>query len=392
VPTSERSGMSMQAVQQDGPRDSAIPPQFCALRVAYLAGTLATGGAERELVNQVKALAGSGHSVKVFSLDRGQPLEEELRAIGLTPVWVGRHPSRLVRLMRLTKALLRDKPDIIHSQHFYTNLYSAVAGRIARVVSFGSVQNDVWSEMASNGMMGRPSLSWVQWMTANSRKAIDNAVSLGYSRRRIFYLPNAVDLTHYTQAGKQTGSSGGCQTIPPVVLCIGRLVKQKRVDRFLQIVKQLASEGVKFRADIIGTGPLQQSLEAEAKLLGLNGRVRFLGQQSDIPRLLSDAQVVVLCSDHEGMPNVVLEAMAAGVPVVAANIGAVPDLIAEGVDGFLVASHDVRGFVARIKRLLADRVLWCRISQAARDKAGSRFSIKVLAARLGEVYAEALSG
>ncbi len=143
---------------------------------------------------------------------------------------------------------------------------------------------------------------------------------------------------------------------------------------------------------LAGEGPLRERLEARARQLGLEGRVVFLGHRDDVPELLAVADLFVLPSISEGLPLSVVEAMAAGKPVVATAIGGIDEAVVDGETGILVPPADPVALAAAIRRLLAEGSFARRLGEAGRARARREFSAEAMAERIGGIYAEVLSG
>src|SRR5205085_157391 len=148
------------------------------------------------------------------------------------------------------------------------------------------------------------------------------------------------------------------------------LVPVKRFDRFLDAVALARRAAPGLKALLVGEGPDRDALERHAAALGLfPDHLAFLGRRGDVPRLLRQADVLVLTSDYEGCPNVVLEAMAAGVPVVTTPAGDAGRVVQDGVTGFVTPFDDTEGLAARLVRLCNAPDLRARLGQAARRRA-----------------------
>ncbi len=228
------------------------------LKIDFVAGTLGQGGAERQLYYMVRCLRENGASVRVLSLTRGEFWEENIRALGAPVIWVGENPSRMARLRRIVREIRRQRPDILQGQHFYTNLYVSAAGRLLGIPEHGAIRNDVHSEIASNGaVMGRLSLMLPRAFIANSRAAVDNAIAHKCPARKLFYLPNVIDTTLFRP--RETHGDG-----QPLLLSVGRLDRQKRHDRFLNILARFQFQFPSVRGVIVGDGPLRSELERQA--------------------------------------------------------------------------------------------------------------------------------
>src|SRR5262249_2475156 len=140
------------------------------LRVCFLAGTLGQGGAEQQLFYLLKTLRGQGATVRLLSLMRGEFWEAPIAEFGVEVRWVGQSDSRLARLGRIIREARAFRPQILQSQHFYTNLYAAAAGRALGVREIGALRCDGSSEVAEHGRaLGKLSLRWPRLIAANSR-------------------------------------------------------------------------------------------------------------------------------------------------------------------------------------------------------------------------------
>jgi len=142
---------------------------------------------------------------------------------------------------------------------------------------------------------------------------------------------------------------------------------------------------------LVGDGPLRVKVKKKVEAKGLKEKVRFLGLRDDIPDLLAEASILVLPSDWEGVPLTVLEAMAAGKPVVATAVGGVPELVDEGKTGFLVPPQAPDALAGAILRLARDPELRKRMGEVARKRALERFDIRQTAQAYGELYLKLLT-
>jgi glycosyltransferase involved in cell wall biosynthesis len=355
------------------------------LKVCFLAGTLGRGGAERQLIYMLKALKGAGVNVRLLCLAQGEALESEIKALGIPIVWVGKSRWRPIRLFRIIKELRREKVDLIHSSHFYTNLYAGMAGRILRIKSIGAVRNDLTSEMRSHGRMAFAQLHFPHRLIANTQLAQERAAAKGVRNAEV--LRNAVEVN-----GLRREATEDQATIR--VLCAGRLTEQKRVDRFLEVMRRLSesSPELQIRSVIAGDGPLRSELEQLADSLGLRPRhVEFAGEVADMKRLYANSDLLVLTSDWEGSPNVLLEAMSYGLPVVATRVGGVPEIVCDGENGFLVQENDLDAIVDYIRTLAANAELRNRMGASGRSIVTESHSAARLAEALLKVYEQTLT-
>jgi len=357
------------------------------LRIAFIAGTLGQGGAERQLFYMVKALTEHGACPQVLCLTRGEFWEDKIRSLKVPVVWVGQSPSRLIRLLRILQELKRQPVDIVQSQHFYTNLYAVAAARILGLREIGAIRNDGFSEVQENGRwLGRLSLQTPRIIAANSKQGIQNAVKLGVSPKRLFFLPNVVDTNYFLP--KTVRNSHQVR-----LLSVGRLTHQKRIDRFLNVLAKVRSVAeVPISGIIVGEGPLRPALEQQARELGLlPDGVMFLGQVSDMRPIYWEADILVLTSDHEGTPNVVLEAMSSGLPAVATKVGGVPEVVQNGLTGYLTPPDDENSMVEALLRLAHQPSLRAEMGASGRAYVEQHHSLRQLPFWLKKLYEEVLA-
>jgi len=359
------------------------------LRICFIAGCLGQGGAERQLYYMLRALRSEGVAPNLLSLTKGEYWEEKIRELGVPVTWVGRRSSRLGRLAQIISTARKHKPEIIQSQHFFTNLYAVGTARALRIREIGAIRNNVASEVRSNGpLLGRLSVRMPHVLAANSRQAVKTAVELGVPKSRLEYLPNAVDTDAF-----EPPAAGRPGTEPLRLLCVGRLVPQKRVDVFLEAVARLRNHSeAPVEAVIIGDGPDRAGLERQAAELDLLPEtVEFRGAISDMAAVYEESDILVLTSDWEGTPNVLLEAMACGLPVVATRVGGVPDLVREGVTGFCAEPGDVDTLVDHLSRLCRRAELRAECGRQARQHVLENHSCTRLSACLQSLYEATLS-
>lgn len=361
------------------------------LNICFLAGTLGQGGAERQLYYLLKALRSVGAKPSLLSLTQGEFWEAPIRELGVPVIWVGRGESRLARLKRIIaelRALKRDSEQrlVLQSQHFYTNIYAAAAARALNAREIGAMRCDGLSEVQAHGrLLGGLSLKLPRIIAANSRAAIQFAVNYGLSPSRLFFLPNAIESDLFKIEPKP--DAGQIK-----LLTVGRLEEQKRIDRFLRILAEVRQQSVKpIKAIIAGDGSLRKQLEAQSVELGLNGMVEFRGLVNDMASLYREADVFVLTSDWEGTPNVVMEAMSAGLPVLSTNVGGVPDIVKHGQSGLLADPQDESLLVKQLIELVNNFKLRSQLGQQAWIYVEENHSLKRLPFILSKLYQRALS-
>jgi glycosyltransferase involved in cell wall biosynthesis len=361
-------------------------PNLADLKICFVAGTLGQGGAERQLFYILKSLSEAGARLSLLCLTQGEFWEEKIAALGVPVAWVGKQQNKLARLARIIEVLRKDRPQVLQSQHFYTNLYVTAAARVLGLREVGAMRNDGISEVRANGrILGSMSLRAPRMIAANSRAAIRFAIKERVPAARLKMLPNVVNCERFCpQVNRQKEAVR--------LIFAGRLVEQKRADRFLSILAQLQNRtSKKVSGLIVGDGPQRLQLEAQARAMGLlPDKLEFKGVVADIGPLYRQSDIFVLTSDWEGTPNVVLEAMASGLPVVATSIGGVPDIVRHDETGFLVNPAHEEKFVQFLTDLINHNQLREELGNNARQYVLANHSFERLPVFLSELYETAL--
>jgi glycosyltransferase involved in cell wall biosynthesis len=293
-------------------------------------------------------------------------------------------------------ALLRTwKPHLLTSFMYHANILGRLAGKWAGVpVIVSSIRSERNGSTARDWMM-----RFTNWMddccTANSERVADS-----FSRRRILprtklrVIPNGVDIAALSAPDAERVRVRGELGLTPgefLWLAIGRLLDQKDYPTLLQAFQPLASAPA--RLLIAGRGPLLHELLQQSEQLGIAEQVKFLGVRHDIAALLAAADGFVLSSAWEGMPNVVMEALAAATPVVATEVGGVPELVEAGQTGFLVPAGDPGALSAGMRLLMSlPEEQRRRMGMRGRDRMVAHYSLESMANRWLSLYRELLAG
>ncbi|MQA28678.1 MAG: glycosyltransferase [Luteitalea sp.] len=357
------------------------------LGISFVVGTLGQGGAERQLYYVLKALKSSGSRLRVLCLTKGEFWEEPIRGLGVPVTWVGQSPSRPVRLLRVIAALRAHRSAVLQSHHFYTNLYAVAAARTLGMREIGALRSDAFSEVRESGrVLGRLSLTAPRVVVANSRNAVRNACTLGVPASRLHVLPNVVDPLQFAPGGTRPGG-------PVRLLAAGRLGPEKRFDRLLTAVARARARTRRpLQLTIVGDGPERSRLEQQARQLGLMPDVvNFTGAVASSAPVYRDADMLVLTSAWEGTPNVILEAMASGLPVVATNVGGVAEVVDHEKTGLLSPAGDDQTLCDAIVRLADDTTLRLTMGREARERILSRHTPEQLPRRLASIYEAVLA-
>ena len=359
------------------------------LKVLQLIPTLDRSGAEKQMVMLAKGLPRDRFRVEVAALTRSGPLEAELSEAGI-PVTVIGKPLKLdpIALVRLVRFLRAGSFDVVQTWIFAANTYGRVASRIAKVpvVVVAEMAVDLWKGR-SDRLIDRRLATWCDRLVGNSHAVVDFYRGLGVPDDRLAMIysgvedeePPAIDPDAVrAEFGFPAGS--------PMVLFAGRLAEQKRVDDLLKALDLLQHVQPDVRTLIAGDGPLRARLEETAVDYHLDGRVRFLGHRDDVPRLLAAADLLVLPSSYEGLPNVVLEAMRFRKPVVATAAPGTTEVVVDGETGWLVPIGDLVALTRAIRDVVRDPALARRLGEAGRARVEAHFGAAAMIDRFAELY------
>lgn len=315
------------------------------------------GGAEQAFVRIAKGLKGLGWDVDVISLRNAGPLSDPLRAAGIpvSALQVGRF-SDFRAIGRMQKLLRTRQPSVLLTFLHQANIVGRIAGRLARVpriVSGIRVADRRWSVMIPE----RLTSGLVDHYVAVSKSVADVHRRLcGIPSERISAIPNGVDFETIGQLPAADRAEWQMDSEARIILSVGRLCEQKAPLDVLEAFRKLRNQtedGLRLKLFFVGDGPLRPRIERQIAAMNLGNDVRLLGWRPDVVQLMKASDVLVLASRWEGLPNVILEAQAAGLPVVASSVDGCRELITDGVTGRLFCPGDAADLVSVLGDLLA---------------------------------------
>jgi len=307
----------------------------------------------------------------------------------------------LVTLFKLYRLMRRQKPHIVHTHTATAGLLGRLAARLAGVpvivhTFHGHVLRGYFGPILSEGLV---------WMERFLARLSDRIVTVSEGQRRelagygvaplekITVVPLGFELESLLACESHRGELRrelGLADDNKLVGIVARLVPIKNHRLFLQAAQVVAEAVPQARFLVVGDGELREELEAYACDLGLDGKILFTGWRRDLARLYADLDVVALTSINEGTPVSLIEALAAGVPVVATAVGGVPDVVVEGETGYLVEAGDVEGMAEAIIELLRNPKKAREMGMAGRKAVYPKFSAQTLIANVEGLYAQLL--
>ena len=363
------------------------------IKVLYLLVSLPVGGAEDLVAALVTGLDPERFEARVACIGEPGPIGEELARKGHPVVSLGLDIKRTPfwRIIRAVRGLLRElAPDILHTHLYHPNLYGRLAalglgltGVVAsvhnsytRVKLHRSIWNFILSRFTDRILVSSPQV----WEDVRRYD--------GVPASRLQVIPYGVDLGDLAAApGREEtrsllGVSGFCLGL------VGRLEEQKGQRFFLAALPALAREIPELEVLLVGEGRQEAALQSQARELGVEPLVRFLGTRRDLPVIYRALDIFVLPSLWEGLPLALLKAMGAGLPVVATRVSGVVEVVQEGHNGSLVPPGDSQALAGAILELYRRPRLREQMGDAARLTVATRYSQEAMLRRLEALYLE----
>jgi colanic acid/amylovoran biosynthesis glycosyltransferase len=389
---------------------------------------------ETSILNQTTGLIDRGHEVDIFAANPGSTRQvhpqvatyrlrahyapvpqrnlSKLRLIGMA-VLAARTlrdhtlPLRLLRdhadvtwtALCEARLLLRRGPyDVVHCQfgHYgqrYCGLYRVglLKGRL--VTSFRGLDlsgylnqsgPNVYRRLFDAGDLFLPVCDFFR----------QKLIRLGCPADKIMVLPSGIDCRVFPVIPRRLAPGDGVR-----IVTVGRCVEKKGMEYAIRAVAKLVKDVSRVEYSIVGDGPLRKSLEQLIGALGMGASIKVLGwkRQDEVVEILKTAHIMLAPSvtaadgDQEGIPNALKEAMAMGLPVVSTRHAGIPELVDDGVSGYLVPERDVEALVATLRRLIAQWERWPAMGRAGRDRVEDRYDASPLNDRLIEIYRQTLA-
>jgi glycosyltransferase involved in cell wall biosynthesis len=346
-----------------------------------------TGGTERQMTELIRRLDRTRWNVHVACLEaRGPwlPYVAEAAPVYEFRIRGFRRPDTCRQALLFARWCTRHDIEVVHTVDFYSNVFALPAAAVARVpVRVGSRRGHNTDRTASQLAMQRAALSCAHAILANSHAVARRLQRERVRSGKVTVIHNGLDLDAFPAAASREPRRR--------VIVVANLRPEKGYDVLIEAAGRVLRQFPDARFECVGTGPQLASIQAALAAGGISGAFTFFGQRDDVPALLGAADIFVLPSRSESLPNAVLEAMAAGLPVVASAVGGVPEIVDDGRTGLLAPAGDAAALADRLCRLMNDAPLAARLGEAARREVRERYSFDRMVAAVDALYVRELA-
>ncbi len=370
------------------------------IRVMHLVNTYQYGGAEtviRDLIVQSDQQQTQYQVCALLNRQEARHWIDQLGVEFVSPCFC--HPLDLVRGPGLAALIRRFRPHILHTHLPVSDLYGwgmrQFVGKPALVTTLHNIAGYYYQQDNRLRRCQSRVHRWVMHHWPGTIVAISKAVRQSFSPylhnwEQLVVIANGID-EQRIEVGHQRSRPSvrtelGLSAEIPVILSVGRLEKQKNYPHLLRAVHLLADHKLDFAALIVGEGSQKVNLQQMINNLSLHKYVRLLGARDDVIDLMNAADCFVMSSLWEGLPMALLEAMMVGLPVVSTAVGAVPEVIQDGVSGRLVPPKDPEALAEALGQVLSDPAMAASWGQQAQRRARTHYSAVVMAAKYQQVY------
>ena len=361
-------------------------------RVLHVLPNFGLGGAERMATHLLLHLDRGRFEVAAVSLfDRqGTDLEDMLDRAGIRVWYLGKRKGFDPRMYGRLGVVIREfQPDVVHTHRYVLRyLLPWILARRARAWVH-TVHSVAEKEVDRVG-------KWIHRLAFRAgvvpvaiAREVARSIERVYGLRNVPLIPNGIPVAHYAlgeETQKAWRTREGHEDGTVLFVSVARMTPPKDPFSLIQAFSIASSRNNRLRLLLVGDGPLRPELEARVRALGLEEKVRFLGVRADVPEVLAAADAFVLSSRWEGNPLSVMEAMAAGKPVIATTVGGVPELVQDRVSGVLVPPENVEALAEAMLKLAGDADLRRQLGQEAFRQAKERFDVSVMVQRYGTLY------
>ena len=368
-------------------------------RVFYLVDSLDVGGTETQAVELALRIRALGYEVTLGCLRAGGPLRGRLQdspvaVVEFHPQGGIDSPRGVYQILRLSWFLRRGRFDIVHTHDLWSNLMGVPAARLAGIPAILSSRRD----LAQSDWYSGNRRVWLRRIQNLSGAVLANAIQVrdslivedGFAPEKLRVICNGVDLKKFQVPSERETLFPDAGNGQLIVMVGNMLSDVKGHSGLIAAAPAVIREFPSARFVLVGDGEARQRFENQVRELGLDEKFIFLGRRDDVARVLASCDIAVLPSRAEGLPNAVLEYMAAGLPTVVSRVGGNEELVEDGVTGLLVPAEDPEALSAALLRYLQNPEEAGKIARRGREFVSRNFSFDRLVREVDELYSTLL--
>lgn len=350
-------------------------------RLVLVLQDLLYGGTQRHALELARRIDRSRFAPEFWMLCAGGDFAPQAREAGIPLRWLSdKRTVAFSAIRELRRAIASERPDILMPLTAVPNIWARVFGRLHGV-------SCVVGTCRGGGNIKRQHERFLAGLAhhhiANTQALKNALLALGRSDGQVTVIPNGVDTDLFSP------DPDGMRPWRKVILCVARFVPDKDHQTLVRAFDLAFAKVPDAELWLVGDGPLKPRVEFGLRRLACENRVRIFPGGPDLLPFYRQASVLALSSLREGLPNVILEGMACGVPVAATAVGGIPEVVEDGRTGFLSPASDPQALAAGFVRLLSDDDLQARMADAARAVALEKYSMAAMVARHEELLARA---
>jgi len=367
--------------------------------IIWMIDSLGPGGAEQLMPTNLYHLKDTGFNLRVCVLQvrQGNPIASELERIGIPVDLVLvpnlRHPLNLSRILRYLRS---QHPQLIHTQLEFSDILGTIAAKILSIPSVSTLHTlDTFTDKKSASWRLR--LRWFvlrnladRIIAVSEKTRIHHLQSGEFNPDKVVTLYNGIDIACFKNADEaQHSTTRQALNLPlnsPIILTVAVLREPKGIQYMINALPTILEQIPNAHYLIVGDGPYGASLQNLVTALAIQDHVTFAGHRTDVPDLLACSDIFVLPTLGDALPTVLIEALAAEKPIVASNVGGVPEIIENNVSGLLVSPADSLGLANACLKLLKNNEQAQQIALAGRKMVQQRFHINVQVEQLSKIY------
>jgi len=357
--------------------------------IAIIAGQLVVGGAERQLYLWLSNLDREKYNPIVITLHPGHNdyWEKPIEDLGIPLFRINQRANRLGRFLEILRVIRGFSPDLIHGWHLFSSPYAGLAAKCVKAKSLGGVRSNF--ELTRDKLESKLTMLMCDGLVVNSRSSFEYLKRFWHrSKPRLYVVQNALDVEFLDREQSRLHLSSKYD-IPQNKIWVGtmgRMYPSKKFDQLLLVLCKLQRDYNDFHLIMIGDGPERVKLEHLANDYDLGSKITFTGEVPNASKWLKALDIFAFTSVTEGLPNVIMEASAAGVPIVAWKLPFIEEVVTNEYTASLVECGDIEGMKVAIEKLVNSPGLYARLSRTTQEHTKSTFSLKKYINNMSAVY------